>query len=129
MANENENNGQGLQLELKPEIAVGVYSNLVMINHSSSDFILDFASFLPGMPKAQIASRVLMAPEHAKRLLLALQDNIINTNNSLVRFSYPSSREPPSLLLVKAMGRLRIQTFGKGQTYVRHLANNCSPKV
>ncbi|MDD6436691.1 MAG: DUF3467 domain-containing protein [Prevotella sp.] len=76
MANENENNGQGLQLELKPEIAVGVYSNLVMINHSSSDFILDFASFLPGMPKAQIASRVLMAPEHAKRLLLALQDNI-----------------------------------------------------
>ena len=76
MTNDNNNQNPGLQLELKPEVAVGVYSNLVMINHSSSDFILDFASYLPGMPKAQIGSRVVMAPEHAKRLLLALQENV-----------------------------------------------------
>ena len=57
---------QGLQIELKPEIGVGVYANLALITHSSSDFILDFTCMLPGMQQPQVRSRVVMAPEHAK---------------------------------------------------------------
>lgn len=71
-----ENNQQQLQIELKPEVAEGAYANLALITHSSSEVILDFAQMMPGMPKAQVRSRVIMAPEHAKRLLFALQDNI-----------------------------------------------------
>nr|WP_297659463.1 DUF3467 domain-containing protein [uncultured Prevotella sp.] len=66
------------QMGISPEVAEGIYSNLVLITHSSSDFILDFAAAMPGMPAPQIKSRVIMAPEHAKRLLQALQGNIYN---------------------------------------------------
>ena len=70
------NNQQQLQIELKPEIASGVYANLAILTHSSSEVIIDFVGMLPGMPKADVKSRIVMVPEHAKRLLLALQDNI-----------------------------------------------------
>ena len=70
-----DNNGQ-LQIELKEEVAQGAYANLAIITHSSSEFILDFVRVMPGMPKAGVQSRVILAPEHAKRLLHALQDNI-----------------------------------------------------
>ena len=61
---ENDNNQQqGLQIDLKPEIAKGVYANLALITHSSSDFVLDFATMLPGMPKPEVSARVVMAPE------------------------------------------------------------------
>lgn len=69
-------NQQQLQLNLRPEVALGQYSNLALISHSHSDFVLDFARMLPGLPKAEVCSRVIMAPEHAKRLLAALQENI-----------------------------------------------------
>ena len=71
MANDKE-----FSIELKPEIAKGLYSNLVIITHSHSEFVLDFATMLPGFPKPEVRSRIIMTPEHAKRLLLALQDNI-----------------------------------------------------
>ena len=73
---ENEKNNGQLQIEVKPEVAKGVYSNLVAITHSSSEFILDFITMMPGMPKANVESRVVMAPEHAKRLLGALNESI-----------------------------------------------------
>lgn len=73
--NNTPNNGQ-LQLELSQEVAQGQYANFALITHSSSDFVLDFAAVMPGVPKATVRSRVIMAPEHAKRLLLALQNNI-----------------------------------------------------
>ncbi|GAE14482.1 hypothetical protein JCM6292_624 [Bacteroides pyogenes JCM 6292] len=72
---EQNNNGQ-LQIELKEEVALGTYSNLAIITHSSSEFILDFIRVMPGMPKANVQSRLILAPEHAKRLLQALEDNI-----------------------------------------------------
>lgn len=72
MANEKE-----LSLNLRPEIAVGTYSNLAIITHSVNEVIIDFASVLPGIPKPEVTNRIIMAPEHAKRLLLALQDNIM----------------------------------------------------
>ena len=73
----NQNNQNGLQIELPQAIAQGEYANFAIITHSSSDFVLDFARILPGVPKAQVRSRVILAPEHAKRLLQALQENIV----------------------------------------------------
>ena len=67
---------QQINIELKPEAASGSYSNLAIITHSHSEFIIDFAALLPGMPKAEVKNRIIMTPEHAKRLFLALQDNI-----------------------------------------------------
>lgn len=71
-----ENDKKQLNLDIKPEIVRGTYSNLAIISHSHSEFVLDFAAILPGMQKPDIGSRILMTPEHAKRLLNALVDNI-----------------------------------------------------
>ena len=68
--------GNQINIELSEEVAQGVYSNLAIITHSSSEFVLDFVRIMPGLPKAKVKSRVILTPEHAKRLLLALQDNI-----------------------------------------------------
>ncbi|MCC5920026.1 MAG: DUF3467 domain-containing protein [Cyclobacteriaceae bacterium] len=65
-----------LNIELPQDIAEGVYVNLAMIAHSNSEFVLDFIRTMPGVPKAKVKSRVVMTPEHAKRLLYALQENI-----------------------------------------------------
>ena len=72
----NQQQGQ-LQIELPQDVAQGEYANFAIITHSSSDFVVDFARVLPGVPKAQVRSRVILAPEHAKRLLGALQENIV----------------------------------------------------
>ena len=71
-----ENNEKQFNLEIRPEIAGGEYSNLAIITHSHSEFILDFAKMLPGLPKPQVSNRIIMTPEHAKRLMNALVDNI-----------------------------------------------------
>jgi len=65
-----------LNIELSEEIADGTYSNLVIISHSNSEFVMDFIRVMPGMPKAKVKSRVLMTPQHAKRLARALDENI-----------------------------------------------------
>jgi hypothetical protein len=65
-----------ISIELKEEVAQGTYSNLAIITHSSSEFILDFVRVVPGVPKAEVKSRIILTPEHAKRLLHALNDNI-----------------------------------------------------
>ena len=65
-----------LQIELKEDVAQGTYANLAVITHSSSEFIVDFVRVMPGMPKASVKSRIVLAPEHAKRLLRALEENI-----------------------------------------------------
>ena len=71
----NQNNNQ-LNIEIAPEMAGGLYSNLAVITHSQSEFIVDFVQMMPGIPKPKVASRIVMTPEHAKRLLMALHDNI-----------------------------------------------------
>ncbi len=65
-----------LEIALTPEVAEGTYSNLAIIAHSNSEFIVDFVRIMPGTPKANVKSRIILTPEHAKRLLAALQDNI-----------------------------------------------------
>ena len=73
---DNNDNKKQLNLELKPEVALGTYSNLAIISHSRSEFIIDFAAMLPGLQKPEVRSRILMTPEHCKRLLNALTENI-----------------------------------------------------
>lgn len=73
---ENQENDQQINVELSEEMAEGVYSNLAMIAHSSSEFILDFIRLMPGVPRAKVKARVIVTPEHAKRLMAALKDNI-----------------------------------------------------
>jgi len=65
-----------INIELSEEVAEGVYANLVMIAHSSEEFILDFIRVMPGVPKARVKSRIVVTPAHAKRLLNAMADNI-----------------------------------------------------
>ncbi len=75
MDDKNNQKGQ-MKLELNEEVAQGIYSNLAIISHSSSEFVVDFARIMPGVPKAMVKSRIVLTPEHAKRLLHALTDNI-----------------------------------------------------
>ena len=73
---DNRNNQDKLEINVPAELLEGVYSNLAVITHSSAEFILDFIRVMPGTSKAPVKSRVVMAPEHAKRLLYALQNNV-----------------------------------------------------
>lgn len=72
---------QQISLNVSPEVAQGVYSNFAIISHSSSEFIIDFAVRMPGIKDTQVRSRIILAPEHAKRLLFALQDNLAKYEN------------------------------------------------
>ena len=65
-----------LQVEMDDAVAEGVYANLAVMSHSSSEFVIDFLRLMPGIPKAKVKSRIVMTPEHAKRLLIAMQDNV-----------------------------------------------------
>jgi hypothetical protein len=70
-------NQNQISIELNEEIAQGTYSNLAVITHSASEFVVDFIRIMPGIPKAQVKSRIILTPEHAKRLVAALEDNIL----------------------------------------------------
>jgi hypothetical protein len=94
--NEKDQKQQGLQIELTPEVAQGEYANFAIITHSSSDFVLDFARVLPGVPKAAVKSRVILAPEHAKRLLAALQENIMRYEREYGQIKIPN-QEPRTI--------------------------------
>ena len=80
-----------LQIELKEDIAQGIYANLAVITHSSSEFIVDFVRVMPGMPKAGVKSRIVLAPEHAKRLLRALEENIGKYAVSYTHLTLPTN--------------------------------------
>ncbi|MCQ2138175.1 MAG: DUF3467 domain-containing protein [Bacteroidales bacterium] len=69
-------NNQQIDIEIRPEVAKGNYSNLAVITHSSSEFIVDFVQMMPGLPKPTVNSRVLMTPENAKKFLKALMENV-----------------------------------------------------
>ncbi|MDE6288628.1 MAG: DUF3467 domain-containing protein [Muribaculaceae bacterium] len=69
-------NKKELKIELSPEVATGLYSNLAVISHSAQEFYLDFVSVAPNMPQAKVLSRIIMTPENAKNLLFALRDNV-----------------------------------------------------
>ncbi len=86
---------QSIGIVLDERIAEGEYSNLVLIAHSTSEFILDFASLLPNMDKARVKSRIILPPEHAKRLLYSLQENVKRYEESFgkIPIVLPSAEE------------------------------------
>ena len=73
---EKEKMDNKLNIELPEEVAEGIYSNLAVIAHSHSEFVIDFIKILPGVPKGKVKSRIILTPEHAKRLLKAISENI-----------------------------------------------------
>ena len=75
--NDDYQNQHQLNIELSEEVAQGTYSNLAIITHSPSEFVVDFVRVMPGIPKANVKSRIIFTPEHAKRLMMALQENIL----------------------------------------------------
>jgi hypothetical protein len=73
---EDKNQPNQLNIELPEEIAEGIYANLAIISHSHSEFVVDFIRMMPNIPKAKVKARVILTPQHAKRLMRALADNI-----------------------------------------------------
>jgi hypothetical protein len=93
MDNKQDNQqGQQLQIDLPQEVAQGVYSNFAIISHSSSEFVVDLATLMPGVPKATVRSRVLLAPEHAKRLIQALQENVMRYEQEFGKIVIPNQQ-------------------------------------
>lgn len=81
MTEDNKSNQQQMNIELSEEVAEGIYSNLAIIAHSQSEFVVDFIKMLPNVPKAKVKSRIILTPSHAKRLMSALADNIRKYEN------------------------------------------------
>ena len=69
-------NKKNIDIEINDQTAEGIYSNLAVINHSPSEFIVDFIQMMPGVPKARVKSRIILTPQHAKRLANALAENV-----------------------------------------------------
>ena len=76
MSNKKFKDQQQLNIAIDENVADGIYSNLAIINHSASEFIVDFITVMPGSPKAKVKSRVILTPEHAKRFKKAMEENI-----------------------------------------------------
>jgi hypothetical protein len=73
---EQQNMQNQINVELSEDVAEGIYSNLAIITHSNAEFVIDFIRIMPGVPKAKVKSRIILTPQHCKRLLKALSDNI-----------------------------------------------------
>ena len=91
--NKNNNPEMDLGLQISERVANGTYSNLVIVTHSPTEFVLDFASILPGVNKANVVSRIIMAPEHTKRLLRALEDNLAKYENQFGEIELPEEKK------------------------------------
>ena len=89
---ENNDNKEKFSFDIRQDVAKGNYSNLSIITHSLSEFVVDFATMLPGMNKPEVTSRILMTPENAKKFLVALQDNIskYESQNGEIRLGSPN---------------------------------------
>ncbi|MCS5491538.1 DUF3467 domain-containing protein [Algoriphagus limi] len=84
---------QQINVELSEEVAEGTYCNLAMIAHSNSEFVIDFIRLMPGVPKAKVKSRIIVTPDHARRLLAALKDNIEKYESAFGKIN-PSDESP-----------------------------------
>lgn len=86
-----------LNIELSEDVAQGVYSNLAVITHSAAEFVVDFIRVVPGVPKAKVKSRVILTPQHAKRLMRALADNIskFESQHGKIAESVPGEQQLP----------------------------------
>tara|TARA_R110002012_G_scaffold17930_1_gene66621 strand:- start:187 stop:504 length:318 start_codon:yes stop_codon:yes gene_type:complete len=80
--NPNQKKQGQINIEIDEKVAEGTYSNLAIINHSVSEFVVDFVSIMPGTPKSKVKSRIILTPQHAKRLLKALGENVSRFENA-----------------------------------------------
>lgn len=92
-----EENKNQVNIELPEDIAEGTYSNLAVISHSSSEFVIDFIRLVPNVPKAKVKSRIILTPQHAKRLLQALSDNLNKFENQHGAVSDNDTQQFPPL--------------------------------
>ena len=76
MSDQNDKKQPKLNIQIDDDVAQGIYSNLAIINHSQTEFVLDFVKIMTGSPKNKVRSRIILTPQHAKRLMRALSDNI-----------------------------------------------------
>lgn len=92
---------QEINIEIDDAVAVGHYSNLAIISHSPTEFVIDFAAVLPAVPKTKVRTRVILTPEHAKRLLLSLQENITRYETNVQRIDIHSAapQEEPEQII------------------------------
>jgi uncharacterized protein (DUF1778 family) len=77
MSDQKKPNQAQINIELDEKVADGIYSNLAILNHSVSEFVVDFVNIMPGVPKSKVKSRIILTPQHAKRLLKALNENVV----------------------------------------------------
>lgn len=89
-----EQKKQELKIELSPEVAAGHYSNLTIISHGPEEFFLDFVTMAPNMPQAKVQSRIIMTPENAKNLLMALADNVKKYEATFGEITRKMPRQP-----------------------------------
>lgn len=90
MAEERKN----LDIEINDQVAEGIYSNLAVINHSPTEFVVDFVQLMPGVPKARVKSRIVLTPQHAKRLVHALSENVRRYES---QFGDIKDQQPPAM--------------------------------
>lgn len=97
-----------VEIDLSQELAQGSYANLVVISHSTTEFVLDFASMLPGMNKPKVNNRVIVTPEHAKRLLLSLKDNITRyeSQHGAIEVQQPQQRQQDLLETLRSSTKI-----------------------
>jgi hypothetical protein len=84
---------QGLNIELSEEIAEGIYSNLAIISHSAAEFVIDYIRMVPNVPKAKVKARIVLTPQHAKRFLAALNDNVTRYEAQFGKISEPDNNQ------------------------------------
>jgi len=84
-----------INIEISEEIAEGTYSNLAIISHSNAEFVVDFIRLMPNVPKAKVKSRIVLTPQHAKRLLAALRDNVTKYEMQFGKIEEPDQPLPP----------------------------------
>lgn len=95
-----EKKGQGqnqVNIELSEEVSEGIYSNLAIISHSHSEFVVDFIRMMPNLPKAKVKARVILTPQHAKRLLKALSDNVTKFESQFGVIDEPNVPSYPNM--------------------------------
>ena len=86
-------NMQQINIELDADVSSGEYANFVVVTHSPAEFVLDFTRILPGVPKAKVHSRIIMAPPHAKTFLKALNDNVSKFESKHCEIKLPNNED------------------------------------
>lgn len=94
---ENTNQQPAINIEISEEVAEGIYSNLAIISHSNSEFVVDFIRLMPNVPKAKVKARIILTPQHAKRLLNALRDNIQKYEMQFGKIDEPEQQQLPPM--------------------------------